>query len=97
MEKKTNETWYYVIVQSPDMPDEEFVGFYDEKTQEKFIPAFKTQEQAKACFQLMPKDIFKSSYDTQAVIEEDLLQVAEKGGHRVYLLDEQGRILDYVN
>ncbi len=89
-----NDNWLYVIIQNPDTPEEEFLGFQDEETQEKFIPAFKNQEDAKACFQLMPKDVFKARYDTQAVILEDIVRAAAENGHRIYLLDEKGTILD---
>ncbi len=89
--------WYYIIIQDPNTQTEQFVGFSDGKTNEKFLPAFKTKEQARACFALMPKDLFNGKYDTQAVIEEDLLAVANEYGHKVYLLDEKGTILEYLN
>lgn len=88
--------WYYIIVQDPGTPSEQFVGYKDSKTDEKFIPAFKTKEQAKACFSLMPKDLFNGTYDTQAVIDDDLFAVAETHGHAIYLLDDKGTILDYL-
>lgn len=94
---KIDEKWYYVIIQNPDSSTEQFVGFNDGKTDEKFLPVFKTKEQATQCFALMPKDLFMGSYDTQAVIEEDILTVANKNGHKVYLLDEKGTILDQLN
>lgn len=93
----TKENWLYVIIQNPGTEEEEFLGYEDTKTQEKFIPAFKNQEDAKACFNLMPKDLFKAQYDTQAVIQEDLVRTAEENGHKIYLLDEKGRILAYLN
>ena len=93
----TNSAWYYVIVQDPGSCHEQFVGFNDPKTDEKFLPAFRTKESAKACFSIMPKDALNGQYDTQAVIQEDLITAAEKAGHNVYLLDEKGTILDYIN
>lgn len=89
-----NENWLYVIIQNPETPQEEFLGFQDEKTREKFIPAFKSQEEAKTCFMLMPKDVFTARYDTQAVILEDIVRAAEANGHSIYLLDGKGAILD---
>ena len=94
---ENSKNWYYIIVQNPETSAEQFVGFNDSKTNEKFIPAFKTKDQAKACFALMPKDLFNGLYDTQAVIDDDLFDIAEKNGHRIYLLDEKGTILDYLN
>jgi hypothetical protein len=94
---KIDENWYYVIIQNPETSSEQYVGFSNEKTSEKFIPVFKTKENAQACFTLMPKDIFNVTYGIQAVIEEDLLSVAKENGHKIYLLDEKGTILDYLN
>lgn len=93
----TDKNWYYVIVQNPGTSTEQFVGFNDTKTDDKFIPAFKTKENAKSCFELMPKDIFNGTYDTQAVIDDDLYAIAEEHGHRIYLLDSKGTVLDYLN
>lgn len=93
----TDKNWYYVIVQNPGTSTEQFVGFNDTKTDDKFIPAFKTKENAKSCFELMPKDFFNGTYDTQAVIDDDLYAIAEEHGHRIYLLDSKGTVLDYLN
>ena len=89
--------WYYIIVQNPGSSTEQFVGFNDAKTGDKFIPAFKTKEDAKTCFALMPKDLFNGKYDTQAVIKDDLMSLAVEHGHEIYLLDEKGTILNYVD
>lgn len=95
--KEINKNWYYIIIQEPGTPTEQFVGYEDSKTNEKFIPAFKTKEAAKECFSLMPKDLFTGSYDLQAVIDDDLFAVAKEHGHKIYLLDGKGAILDYLN
>lgn len=92
-----NSKWYYIIIQNPNTPKEQFVGFDDEKSKEKFIPAFKTKEQAQGCFALMPKDLFTGQYDVQAIIDDDLLDVADENGHKIYLLDEKGTILENLN
>lgn len=93
----TNTKWYYTIVQNPGSCTEQMVGFTDPETEEKFLPVFKTKDQAKSCFSLMPKDLFHGDYDAQAIIEEDLQSYAEKAGHRIYLLDGKGTVLDYLN
>lgn len=92
-----SEKWYYIIIQNLGTSTEQFVGFSDSETEEKFIPAFRTKTQAETCFSLMPKDLFSGTYDTQAVIEEDLRSVANEHGHRIYLLDEKGTLLAYLN
>lgn len=89
--------WYFVIVQDPGSCHEQFVGYTDPKTNEKFLPAFRTKDQAQACFAIMPKDGLNGQFDAQAVIEDDLKKAAEESGHRVYLLDGKGTILEYIN
>ncbi|MFO7910931.1 MAG: hypothetical protein R6V15_02090 [Desulfotignum sp.] len=89
----TADNWYYVIVQNPETASEKILGFSDEKTNEKFLPAFKTKQDAKSCFQLLPKDLFKEKYDIHAAIEEDIIDTAKKAGHRVFIMDEAGHIL----
>lgn len=89
--------WYYVIVQNPETASEKLLGFNDEKTREKFLPAFKTKQDAQKCFQMLPKDLFKEKYDIHAMIEDDVLATAEKERHQVFLLDETGQILKPLN
>ncbi len=38
-----------------------------------------------------------AKFDTQAVIDDDLFDIANDNGHRIYLLDEKGTLLDYLN
>ncbi len=91
------DNWYYVIIQNPETASEKLLGFSDEKTREKFLPAFKTKQDAQKCFQMLPKDLFKEKYDIHAMIEDDVLATAEKEGHQVFLLDETGQILKPLN
>jgi hypothetical protein len=93
---KIDGNWYYVILQNPNTETEQFVGFND-GDKEKFLPAFKTKDAAQECFALMPKDLFTGNYDTQAVIGEDLLDVADKNKYKLFLLDEKGTILEHLN
>ncbi len=98
MENETKiENWYYVIVQDPETSTEELVGFIEENTNEKFLPVFKTKQDAEDCFTLMPRDVFTKKYDSQAIIEEDLLLAAIENGHKIYLLDEKGLIIKPLN
>lgn len=86
--------WYFVIVQDPASCHEQFVGFADSKSDEQFIPVFKTKVEAQTCFTLMPKDLFNGKFDVQAVIEDDLIATAKENGHKLYLLDGKGTILE---
>ena len=93
----TDAKWYFVIVQDPGSCHEQFVGYTDPKTDEKFLPAFRTKDQATECFAIMPKDGLNGQYDAQAVIEDDLIDAARKAGHKVYLLDAKGIVLGDLN
>ena len=90
------DNWFYVIIKDPDTPYAEFVGFSDDKTGKKFLPVFKTKQDAKACFAKLPKDVFNGKYDVHAVIEDDLVTTAKDKGHDVYLVDEAGKILNQL-
>ena len=90
---EVTDKWFYVIVKEPGTAEEEFVGFSDETAGEKFLPVFKTKQDAKSCFSKLPKDIFKAKYDVHAVIEEDIVLSARDKGHNVFVVDETGRIL----
>ncbi len=95
-DNKTTDVWYYIIVQNPGA-DEKLVAFSDTETDESFVPAFKTKNDAEACFALMPKDIFSKTYEAQAIIKEDLLAAAKTEADIIYLLDETGTILKPLN
>lgn len=95
--KQAEDKWYYTIVQNPGTDDEAFVGYTGTEKEEKFIPVFKDKKSAEQCFTLMPKDIFKEKYEVQAVIEEDVLSAAKTTRHKIYLLNERGKILELLN
>lgn len=97
MTEPTKDTWYYIIVQNPGTSKEQFVGYTDKETNAVFIPAFKTKEIAQQCFLIMPKDIINEKYEPQAIIQEDLLNEAQKNGYEVFLLDHKGSILEKIS
>lgn len=91
------DTWYYIIIQNPEASGEQVVGYTDKKTGATFIPAFKTKETAQQCFMIMPKDIMNNHYEAQAMIKEDLMTQARKNGYDVFLMDENGRVLEKIS
>ncbi len=97
MEKTTKDTWYYIVVQNPETSSEQFMGYTDKETNATFIPCFKTKEIAQQCFLLMPKDIIKEKYEVQAVIKEDLIDLAGKQHYEIFLLDDKGKILEQIS
>ena len=92
MLKKTDDKWFYIVVQNPGTSNEEYMGFMHEDTDRTFIPAFETKEEAQQCFLLMPKDVMHNKYEVQAVILEDLISMASSKGFHVFLMDDTGRI-----
>ena len=97
MNDPKKDTWYYVIVQTPETPDEHFLGYKDKKTGKPFIPAFKTKEIAQQCFLVMPKDVMNEKYEVQAIIKEDLMLAAQKNNYAVFLLDDKGRVVEEIS
>ncbi len=96
MNSPKKDTWYYIIVQNPDTPFSEILGYTDEETRATFIPAFQSKEIAQQCFMIMPKNIMKEKYEAQAIIFEDLMTHAESTGHEVFLMDDRGKILEKI-
>lgn len=92
MLKKTDNKWFYIVVQNPGTSNEEYMGFRDDETNKTFIPAFATKEEAQQCFLMMPKDVMHKKYEVQAVIQEDLISIASTSGFHVFLMDDTGRI-----
>ena len=41
----------------------------------------------------MPKDLFTGKYDVHAVIEDDVRFAAREEGHKIFILDEDGKVL----
>ncbi len=92
-EEQTSE-WFYCIIQNPGANEEQLMGFKDDETQIEFLPVFKTKEEAEKCFLLMPKDIINSKYEIQALLKDDFLLYAEKTKFKIFLMNEQGQILN---
>ena len=97
MEKNTKEIWYYVVVQNPETSSAQFMGYTDKETNATFIPCFKSKEIAQQCFLLMPKDIMNEKYEIQAIINEDLVNLAQKNDYKIFLLDDKGKILEQIS
>ncbi|MFP4194374.1 MAG: hypothetical protein ACLFMN_07345 [Desulfobacterales bacterium] len=93
-EKTTDEMWVYVAVEDPGK-NEKFLGLYDEKSNLSYIPAFKEKEAALACTLNLPRREGKK-YEVQAIMLDHLGEDARKNGFMIFMLDEQGRILEQI-
>jgi hypothetical protein len=84
--------WVWVVVQDPG-GEEQFLGQQESETGVAFIPMFKEKEDALMCMPLMTRDK-RIKYEAQAVIFSDLKDQAASSGFVLYLLDNEGRVLD---
>ena len=85
-------TWLYVAVQK-NAGGEQIVGQTDTEHGVSYIPAFLDKESAQqAMFHLHLEK--KNKYEVQAIIFEDLARHAVEGGFVVFVLDEDGKVLE---
>ena len=85
-------TWLYVAVQKIGNA-EKIVGQTDTEHDISFIPAFLTKEAAQqAMFHLHLEK--NGKYEVQAIIYEDLAGHAMDGGFLIFVLDEEGNIME---
>jgi hypothetical protein len=85
-------SWVYVLVQNPGT-DEQIVGQQDTKDDIAFIPMFLDKDSAIQGVMHMVKERGQK-FEVQAIIYEDLAGYAAKGGFILFVIDENGRIID---
>ena len=85
-------TWLYVAIQKIGNA-EQIVGQTDTGHDVSFIPAFLSKEAAQqAMFHLHLEK--KGKYEVQAIIYEDLARHATEGGFLIFVLDEEGNVVE---
>jgi len=85
-------TWLYVAIQKTGT-SEQIVGQTDSEHDISFIPAFLNKESAQqAMFHLHLEK--KKKYEVQAIIYEDLARHAVENGFLVFVLDDEGKVLE---
>ena len=84
-------TWVYVVVQDPEK-NEQILGQHDSEADIAYIPAFLDKETAIMGVGRMAKSK-GPRYEIQALIFEDLVAHAAKGGFFIFVLDEDGKIM----
>lgn len=85
--------WVFVMVQNPGA-NEEIIGQMDEEKNINFIPTFLTKEAAQQAVLFMPKEKGKK-IEIQAIIFEDLSRYATENHFLIFILDEDGKILNH--
>jgi len=84
--------WVWVVVQDPG-GKEQFLGQHDKLENISYIPVFRSKEEAQQCFMNMARQKnFK--YEVQAIIFEELAKDAAANGFMIFLLNENGEILE---
>ncbi len=85
-------SWVYVLVQNPG-GDEQIVGQTDPQNDISFIPMFANKDAAMQNVLHMAKEKGKK-YEIQAIIFEDLEQYAAESGLVIFVLDDEGSVID---
>ncbi|GAB6906584.1 conserved hypothetical protein [Desulfosarcina cetonica] len=85
-------TWLYVVIQKVGREDQ-IVGQTDAESKIAFIPAFYNKETAQQAMLHLHLER-KHKYELQAMIYEDLARHAIDGGFVIFVLDEDGKVLE---
>ena len=85
-------TWLYVAIVKDSTVDQ-VVGQTDTEHDISFIPAFLSKEDAQQAMFHMHLEK-KKKYEVQAMIYEDLARHAAENGFLVFVLDEDGKVLE---
>ena len=91
---KDEDQWVWVVVQDPG-GKEQFLGQHDKQEDISFIPAFHSKEEAQQCFMNMARRK-GSKYEVQAILYDELLKDAAANGFMIFLLNENGDVLEKV-
>jgi hypothetical protein len=85
-------TWLYVAILKTGS-SEQIVGQTDVEHEISFIPAFLDKDAAQQAM-LHLKLEKKKKYEVQAIIYEDLARHAAENGFLVFVLDDDGKVLE---
>jgi len=91
---QSEDQWVWVVIQDPG-ENERFLGQHDSRGNISFIPAFHSKEAAHQCFMNMARQK-GCKYEVQAILYEVLLKDAAAGGFMIFLLNENGEVLERI-
>lgn len=90
----TATTWVYALIQNPG-GDEQIVGQHDGENDISFIPTFLSKDAAtQGMMQMATEKGHK--YEIQAIIFEDLEKFAAAGGFVLFIVDEDGKVIEQI-
>ena len=85
-------TWLYVVIQKLG-PNDQIIGQTDTESNITYIPAFHSKETAQQAMLHLHLER-QRKYEVQAIIYEDLAGYAIDGGFVIFVLDEDGKVLE---
>jgi hypothetical protein len=86
--------WLYVVIQNPET-DAQIMGQHDEAHDIRFVPVFKSKEDAQQGLLQLPTTR-GVKYEIQAMILEDLQRYTAELGFVLFILDADGHILEKI-
>jgi hypothetical protein len=89
-----DDQWVYVVVQDPEK-DPQFLGQQDKDNNLSFIPTFLEKEHGLQSLNYLKRDP-KKKYEVQAVLFEELCKDAQKSGFYLFILNGEGKLVDWV-
>jgi hypothetical protein len=85
-------TWLFAVIQKIGNA-EQIVGQTDAEHDVSFIPAFLSKEAAQQGMLHLQLGK-KGKYEVQAIIYEDLARHAMEGGFLIFVLDDEGKVVE---
>ena len=87
-------SWVYALIQNPG-GNEQIVGQHDAENDISFIPTFLSKDAAtQGMMQMTTEKGYK--YEIQAIIFEDLEKFAAAGGFVLFIVDEDGKLMEKI-
>lgn len=87
--------WVWVVIQDPER-NEQILGRHDQALDVSFIPFFQDKERAQSGLQGLVRDQ-TLKHEVQAIRYRNLAEHAAQNGFRLFLLDNEGRILEKLD
>lgn len=90
----STDDWVFVGIRNPGR-NEQLLGQTDPTADISYIPIFKEKDDAQLCLPRMFPDP-AVTFEVQAILYCDILQIAAANGYLLYLLDARGSICDRI-
>lgn len=91
---KNEDQWVWIVVKDPGS-NEQFLGQHDQKDDISFIPAFLDKDSAQQGFLYLVRQP-GHKYEVQAILRDELLKEAAASGFMVFLLGDNGEVLEKI-